>query len=67
MKTLFTIIAVISLSFSGIAQNSIKGRVIDENDKPVSYSTVVLLNPVDSILKYFGVTNDEGYYQIKIS
>ena len=65
MKTLFTIIAVISLSFSGIAQNSIKGRVIDENDKPVSYSTVVLLNPVDSILKYFGVTNDEGYYQIK--
>jgi hypothetical protein len=65
MKTIITFFAVLSLSFTALAQNSIKGRVIDENDKPVSYSTVVLLNPVDSILKYFGVTNDEGFYQIK--
>jgi len=47
------------------AQHNISGRVMDENDQALNYATVALLNPEDSLLKYFGVTNAKGEYQIK--
>lgn len=65
IKYLVIIIAVFGLSTSGVTQHTIKGRLIDEDNEPLSYATVALLNPADSILKYFGVTNNEGKYQIK--
>ncbi len=53
------------ISFNAFAQHTISGRVIGENDQVLNYATVALLNPGDSLLKYFGVTNAKGTYQIK--
>jgi len=39
--------------------------VIDEQGAPLSYATVALLNPSDSTLMFFGITNTTGVYQIK--
>jgi len=64
-KNLFLIIIFSCFTISSFSQNLIKGKVINENGKPLTYATVTLLNPIDSTLKYFGVTNDKGYYQIK--
>ena len=50
---------------SGFAQHALKGTVIDEDKDPLSYTTVVLLNPADSTMKYFGVTNKDGFFYIK--
>jgi len=61
------VISVIVLVFnlSGYSQHSLKGRVTDDKNEPLSYATVAMLNPADSILKFFGVTNLEGKYLIK--
>jgi hypothetical protein len=59
------ILALFCLSVSAFTQNAIKGTVFSEDDEPLINATVVLLNPVDSIMKYFGITNNEGFYLIK--
>ena len=63
-RTLFILFFLVFSSYS-YSQNVLKGRVIDESGNPIELTTVVLLNPTDSTLKYFGVTNKDGYYQIK--
>ena len=65
MKTLLSVLLLIILSGSAIAQYKITGQVIDEENQPLEYSTIVLLNPSDSTLLYFGVTNLDGEFQIK--
>ena len=60
------IILLLCVSIPGMAQKSLTGRVVDENSEPMTYATVALLDPIDSTLKYFGVTNDRGKYQVKI-
>ena len=50
---------------SSFSQHSMRGQVLDEQDQPIDYATVALLNPGDSILAYFGITNTQGNYQIK--
>jgi len=57
--------AILCISINGFTQNTIKGTVFSEENEPLINATVVLLNPVDSTMKYFGVTNKNGYYQIK--
>ena len=63
-RTLFILFFLVFSSYS-YSQNILKGRVIDESGNPIELTTVVLLNPTDSTLKHFGVTNKDGYYQIK--
>lgn len=65
MKTIFftTILTVFALYSH--AQSFITGQVLDENAKPLPYATVALLNPNDSTLAFFGITNDKGAYEIK--
>ena len=65
MKRTLFVLFFFFFSFYSYSQNILKGRVIDESGNPIELTTVVLLNPTDSTLKYFGVTNKEGYYQIK--
>lgn len=64
-KNLTVIIAISCFSLTSFGQHFIKGKVIDEKGEPLSYATVTLLNPIDSTLKYFGVSNNKGIYQIK--
>jgi hypothetical protein len=40
------------------------GTIIDENDQPVAYANVALLNPADSTLLSGGVSNESGYFAI---
>ena len=65
MKTLLSVLLLVILSGSTIAQYKITGQVIDEENKPLEYATIVLLNPADSTLVYFGVTNLDGEFLIK--
>ncbi len=53
------------MSVNGFAQHALKGTVISEEKEPLSYTTVVLLNPSDSTMKYYGVTNRDGFFYIK--
>ena len=64
IRTLFIIVIALGSSIPCFAQHSIKGRVIDEKGEPLTYATVVLLNPADSTVQYYDVADKEGYYQI---
>lgn len=66
MKKFFiTCIILSGFAFSTQAQQDLTGRILDKADKPLPFATVVLLQPKDSVMKYFGVTNDKGIYQIR--
>ena len=64
-KSIFILLLILGLTISGLAQHTIKGRVIDEKSEPLSHATVALLIPGDSTLAHFGITNAKGEYQIK--
>jgi len=65
LRSLFIIVILLGSAIPSFAQHSIKGRVIDEKGEPLTYATVVLLNPADSTVQYYDVADKEGYYQIK--
>lgn len=46
-------------------QSSLKGNLFNENGEPLMYATAVLLNPKDSTMAYYGVSNNEGQFLIK--
>jgi len=51
-----------------IAQSTrwtISGQVLDESKKPLSSATITLLDPKDSTLVTFGVSNPSGAFEIK--
>lgn len=64
MRTFFTAI-LLSIAWSAFAQNSLEGNVFTDHGEPLVYSSVVLLNPVDSTMQAFGITNKQGYFNIK--
>lgn len=43
----------------------LNGQIYSDKGTPLIYSSVVLLNPVDSTLVAFGITNKSGEYSIK--
>lgn len=63
MKKYILIFALI-FPLSLLAQNVIKGDVIDAKGNPLQFATVALLNPVDSTLAHFGITNSQGQFEI---
>ena len=44
---------------------SLTGRLFDDQAEPLSSGTVVLLNPADSTMEFFGITNAEGQFVIR--
>jgi hypothetical protein len=62
-KILGTLLALV-LSAPLLSQHSLSGRVTDRQEHALNYATVALLNPSDSILIYFGVTDDQGNFKI---
>ncbi len=66
MNKLLVIIALILLTQIAVAQKfSITGTVTDTIKSPLPSSTVMLLNPKDSTLINFGVTDTKGLFEIK--
>lgn len=65
MKFLITAI-FLSFAWVGFAQTfSLNGDVFADDGSPMIYSSVVLLNPADSTMQAFGITNKAGEYDIK--
>ena len=71
MQARVTVLIVLSLSFfilhsPNIQAQSyiIKGKVVDEDDYPVSYATVALLSRTDSAHLAGGLTDENGEYSI---
>lgn len=65
MKKIVITLVLATITILGFGQHTLKGTVVDESNQPLQSSTVVLLDPADNTLKYFGVTNSEGKFQIK--
>lgn len=54
------------LASIGMSQNTtLSGSIQDEEEQPISGATVVLLNPADSVLQHFAITNPEGQFELK--
>jgi hypothetical protein len=49
---------------AGRSQN-LTGSVVGESAAPLNSATVVLLNPQDSTLEFFGITNEKGNFEVK--
>lgn len=66
MKRIY-ILFVLTLSFQfAVAQKfSLKGQVTDTVSSPMPSATVMLLNPKDSSLVNFGVSDTKGFFEIK--
>ena len=45
-------ILALALAAPMLAQHNLTGRVSDRQEEPLSYATVALMNPADSILVY---------------
>lgn len=61
LSLLFLILTV--KSFPQIS--SLKGSVTDESGSPVGFAPAVLLNPADSTLAFFSVTDNKGKFELK--
>jgi hypothetical protein len=44
---------------------ALTGSLYDDQVKPLSSGTVVLLNPADSTMEFFGITNAQGRFEIR--
>ncbi len=54
------------LAVSANAQNyTLRGEIIDETAVPMPSATVVLLDPSDSTMLYFGITGNTGNFEIR--
>jgi len=65
MRIFISICLLLSIFTGVFGQNRMSGKVENEKSKPLPSATVVLLNPTDSTMEYFGVTNKEGNYTIR--
>lgn len=62
-KILIILLVLISLGLKA-QQGSIRGEIIDLEAKPLPYATVALLNPTDSTIEHFCITNTQGKFEI---
>lgn len=65
MRTLTLLILFAFLSGMATAQSRLKGTILDDDKKPVQFVSVALLHPADSTLAHFGISNADGYFEIK--
>lgn len=63
MRTVFTILLVLGTlsSFSQKKMAWVSGKTIDENEKPLSHVSIVILGRSGGL-----ITNDSGYFRIKV-
>jgi hypothetical protein len=54
------------LSLSAFAQESgMRGFVIDENNAPIPFASISLLDPTDSTFVHFAMTDEQGQYRFR--
>ena len=64
MKIFISICLLISAGLTSYAQEVLKGRVLDEEDKPVAYANVALLAKADSTVTSGTITAEDGTFTI---
>ena len=64
-KRIHLLLLCLLVPLAVLGQTNIKGTVFSQEDEPMLNATVILLSPADSTMKYFGVTNKNGEYQVK--
>lgn len=65
-RILFFLLLIAGLSIEVYGQSySLSGRLYDDQLSPLTAGTVVLLNPADSTLEYFGISNAQGHFEIR--
>ena len=63
---LFVTLILSSLVFNVFGQiSNLSGEISDEKGQAMPSATVVLLNPVDSTMVYFGISSDNGHWEVK--
>lgn len=65
MKNILFIILLLSSTFAYAQRSSLKGVLLDENGEALMYATAVLLNPADSTMAYYGVSDKNGLFVIR--
>ncbi len=65
MKQILTILLSLSALLATAQTYPLTGEVVTPESTPLPYATVVLLNPADSVMQAFGITNREGHFDIK--
>jgi len=65
-RFLILICTGIGLALSSFAQSTnLTGDVLGDQGSPLVSATVVLLNPKDSTLEFFGISNETGHFEVK--
>ncbi len=65
-KSIFLGLWLIVLGLQSFGQSwTLFGDLYDDQAKPLASGTVVLLNPADSTMEYFGITNGQGHFEIR--
>ena len=64
MKNLIIIFSVLTTTLFA-QQSAVKGLIYDDKGSPLTYATAVLLNPADSTLLYYGISDSQGAFEIK--
>jgi hypothetical protein len=66
MHKLIIFFLSLSLTVNLFSQvSSVKGNICDENGTPIGFAPVALLSPVDSTMAFFGISNEQGLFEIK--
>lgn len=61
-----TLFLLLWLPLIGLGQQTtISGNIFDESGTPLPYATAVLLDPADSTLQFYGISNQDGRFEIK--
>ena len=64
LRSFFIVIQVfLALQLYG-QTHSISGQLYDDEVRPLASGTVVLLDPADSTMEFFGITNRQGRFEI---
>ncbi|HEX4888111.1 MAG TPA: outer membrane beta-barrel protein [Luteibaculaceae bacterium] len=63
---IFLSLAILSLGFvEAKAQYAVKGMLLDTKGAALPFATVALLNPTDSTMAFFAISNDQGLFEMK--
>jgi len=65
MKHILTILLFLSFTTAFAQQTTLQGNLVNEDGNPMLFATAVLLNPVDSTMAYYGVSDEDGHFLIK--
>ena len=68
-KTFYIIIVLLSINLNAQQSSiSIYGTILDsESNSPLEYATVSVYSPNDSIVKFGGISNANGKFNLEVS